>query len=77
MVLAKSMELLFRVVPPSLYLALAMTEAHEKKQRYDLMQSQGLDELGAALAVAQALDCKRGIEPATITFPSSPLENLA
>ncbi|RMV98441.1 conjugative transfer ATPase [Pseudomonas caricapapayae] len=76
-VLAKSMELLFRVVPPSLYLALAMTEAHEKKQRYDLMQSQGLDELGAALAVGQALDRKRGIEPATITFPSSPLENLA
>ncbi|WP_081051710.1 conjugative transfer ATPase, partial [Pseudomonas syringae group genomosp. 3] len=38
-VLSKSMEVLFRAVPPSLLLALAMTEPEEKKQRYDLMQS--------------------------------------
>ncbi|MFA0999444.1 conjugative transfer ATPase, partial [Pseudomonas syringae] len=76
-VLSKSMEVLFRAVPPSLLLALAMTEPEEKKQRYDLMQSLGVDELGAAMAIAHDLDRIRGIEPATITFPSSPLENLA
>ncbi|WP_257111673.1 conjugative transfer ATPase [Pseudomonas ficuserectae] len=76
-VLSKSMEVLFRAVPPSLLLALAMTEPEEKKQRYDLMQSLGVDELGAAMAIAHDLDRLRGIEPTTITFPSSPLENLA
>ncbi len=77
-VLSKSMEVLFRAVPPSLYLALAMTEPEEKKQRYDLMQSLGVDELGAALEVAADLDRKRGIEPLDITFPTpNALENLA
>ena len=77
-VLSKSMEVLFRAVPPSLYLALAMTEPEEKKQRYDLMQSMGVDELGAALEVAADLDRKRGIEPLKITFPTPhALENLA
>ncbi|MEA1760360.1 conjugative transfer ATPase [Pseudomonas syringae pv. tomato] len=77
-VLSKSMEVLFRAVPPSLYLALAMTEPEEKKQRYDLMQSMGVNELGAALAVAADLDRKRGIEPLNITFPTpNALENLA
>jgi hypothetical protein len=74
--MSKSMEVLFRAVPPSLYLALAMTEPEEKKQRYDLMQSLGVDELGAALGVAEDLDRKRGIEPPKLTFPT-PLENLA
>ena len=68
-VLSKSMEMLFRVVPPSLYLALAMTEPEEKKQRFDIMQAKGCDELAAALEVAADLDRKRGIEPHTITFP--------
>lgn len=77
-VLSKSMEVLFRAVPPSLYLALAMTEPEEKKQRYDLMQSLGIDELDAALEVAADLDRKRGIEPLNITFPTlTALENLA
>ncbi|MEQ4182205.1 MULTISPECIES: conjugative transfer ATPase [Pseudomonas syringae group genomosp. 2] len=77
-VLSKSMEVLFRAVPPSLYLALAMTEPEEKKQRYDLMQSMGVDELGAALEVAADLDRKRGIDPLNITFPTPrALENLA
>lgn len=77
-VLSKSMEVLFRAVPPSLYLALAMTEPEEKKQRYDLMQSLKVDELGAALEVAADLDRKRGIEPLAITFPTpSTLETLA
>ncbi|MFJ5299194.1 conjugative transfer ATPase [Pseudomonas sp. NPDC088368] len=76
-VLSKSMEVLFRAVPPSLYLALAMTEPEEKKHRYDLMQSLAVDELGAALEVAADLDRKRGIEPAKLTFPRNKLENQA
>lgn len=44
--LAKGKEYLFRVVPPSLYLALAMTENEEKNQRYSIMQATGCDELG-------------------------------
>ncbi|MEE5094929.1 conjugative transfer ATPase [Pseudomonas alliivorans] len=77
-VLSKSMEVLFRAVPPSLYLALAMTEPEEKKQRYDLMQSMAVDELEAALEVAADLDRKRGIEPLKINFPTPhALENLA
>lgn len=77
-VLSKSMEVLFRAVPPSLYLALAMTEPEEKKQRYDLMQSLAGDELEAALEVAADLDRKRGIEPLKINFPTPhALENLA
>lgn len=77
-VLSKSMEVLFRAVPPSLYLALAMTEPEEKKQRYDLMQSLAIDELEAALEVAADLDRKRGIEPLKINFPTPrALENLA
>jgi conjugative transfer ATPase len=77
-VLSKSMEMLFRVVPPSLYLALAMTEPEEKKQRFDIMQAKGCDELAAALEVAADLDRKRGIEPHTITFPkqSTAVERL-
>ena len=67
--LSKSMEVLFRAVPPSLYLALAMTESEEKKERYDIMQSQGLSELDAAIQIAARIDCLRGIEPHVITFP--------
>ncbi|KTT49720.1 conjugal transfer protein [Pseudomonas oryzihabitans] len=62
-VLSKSMEVLFRAVPPSLYLALAMTESEEKAQRGQLMREHGVDELGAALMIAEDLDRKRGIEP--------------
>jgi hypothetical protein len=68
-VLSKSMEMLFRVVPPSLYLALAMTEPEEKKQRYDIMQATSCNELDAAIEVAATLDRYRGIEPHIITFP--------
>ena len=66
--LSKSMEVLFRAVPPSLYLALAMTESEEKKERYDIMQSQGVSELDAAIQVAARIDRLRGIEPHVITF---------
>ena len=68
-VLSKSMEMLFRAVPPSVYLALAMTEPEEKKQRFDIMQAKGCSELDAAIEVAATLDRYRGIEPHIITFP--------
>ena len=57
------MELLFRAVPPSLYLALAMTEPEEKAERFQLMQQHGISELEAALRVAEQIDRARGIEP--------------
>lgn len=60
-VLAKNMETLFRAVPPSLYLALAMTEPEEKAQRWQLMQTQNLSELDAARQIAAALDRLRGL----------------
>lgn len=61
-VLSKSMEMLFRAVPPSLHLALAMTEPEEKKQRFDIMQAKGCSELEAAIETASALDHQRGID---------------
>lgn len=60
-ILSRSMELLFRVVPPSLYLALAMTEPEEKNERYQLMQQYGINELEAAIRVAERIDHARGI----------------
>ena len=60
-VLSKSMEVLFRAVPPSLYLALAMTEPEEKNERYQLMQKHGISELDAAILVAEKMDKHRGI----------------
>lgn len=68
-VLSKSMETLFRAVPPSLYLALAMTEPEEKAERAQLMEELGTDELEAALAVAARLDRLRGIEPYPFKLP--------
>jgi|TARA_R110001583_G_scaffold195491_2_gene374224 conjugative transfer ATPase len=62
-ILSKSMELLFRAVPPSLYLAMAMTEPEEKAERYQLMQAHGISELDAALRVAKKIDEARGIAP--------------
>ena len=62
-ILSKSMEVLFRAVPPSLYLAMAMTEPEEKHQRHQLMQAHGISELEAAFEVAAQLDRCRGIEP--------------
>ncbi|WP_245853353.1 conjugative transfer ATPase [Pasteurella oralis] len=60
-VLASKMEALFRVVPPSLYLALAMTEPEEKAERSQLMQEFGISELDAAIKVAENIDKARGI----------------
>ncbi|MDP8185323.1 conjugative transfer ATPase [Phocoenobacter skyensis] len=60
-VLTTNMEALFRVVPPSLYLALGMTEKHEKAERKQIMAEQNCSELNAALFVAQKIDKARGI----------------
>ena len=56
MVLSKKLEALFRVVPPSLFLALAMTEAEEKAERWKLMQEHGYSELEAAMRVANRIE---------------------
>jgi conjugative transfer ATPase len=73
-ILSKSMEVLFRAVPPSLYLALAMTEPEEKVERHELMKRHGISELDAALRVAENIDRARGIEPLT---PIAPLSGIA
>ncbi|MFL9883187.1 conjugative transfer ATPase [Paraburkholderia agricolaris] len=62
-ILSRSIEVLFRVVPPSLYLALAMTEPEEKNERYKLMQQYQCSELDAAIRIAGRIDRARGIEP--------------
>ena len=62
-VLASKIEALFRVVPPGLYLALGMTEKHEKAERAQLMREHGISELDAAIRVARELDRKRGLVP--------------
>ncbi|HZF84440.1 MAG TPA: conjugative transfer ATPase, partial [Burkholderiaceae bacterium] len=62
-ILSRSMELLFRAVPPSLYLALAQTEPEEKAARYQLMQQYGISELDAAFRIAENIDRARGITP--------------
>lgn len=60
-VLASRIEALFRAVPPSLYLALGMTEKDEKAARRALMVEYGISELDAAKRVAHQLDIARGI----------------
>jgi conjugative transfer ATPase len=69
-ILSKSMEVLFRAVPPSLYLALAQTEPEEKAERFQLMQQYGIGELDAAFKVAEKIDHARGIEPLSLVLPS-------
>lgn len=60
-VLASRIEALFRAVPPSLYLALGMTEKEEKAARRELMIKHDISELEAAKRVARKLDAGRGI----------------
>ena len=59
--LAKNLDVLFRAIPPSLILALAMTEKHEKAERLALMESDGISEVEAAQRVAASIDVARGI----------------
>ncbi|MGU1062178.1 conjugative transfer ATPase [Pseudomonas aeruginosa] len=68
--LSRSMELLFRVVPPSLFLALAQTEPEEKAARYQLMQRHGISELDAALMITEEIDRTRGITPLPLDWNS-------
>lgn len=60
-VLSTRLEALFRVVPPSLYLALAGTEGDEKAERDQVMRELNCSELDAAIEIARRLDEKRGI----------------
>jgi hypothetical protein len=60
-ILSKKVETLFRAVPPSLYLALAMTEPGEKAQRWQEMQVMRCTELAAAIRIALRIDEARGI----------------
>lgn len=62
-VLSKNIETLFRIVPPSLYLALAMTEPEEKAERWRLMQAHHCSELETAFRMAERIDETRGIGP--------------
>jgi len=71
-ILSKSMEVLFRAVPPSLYLTLAQTEPEEKAERYQLMKKYGISELEAAFKVAAKIDRARGIEPLAFDDGSKP-----
>ncbi|MBN2872820.1 MAG: hypothetical protein JXJ30_07910, partial [Halothiobacillaceae bacterium] len=57
--LTDEMAALFRVVPPALALALAMTEKEEKAARRALMRKHGCDELTAALRMAEQIAEKR------------------
>ena len=68
-ILSKSMEVLFRAVPPSLFLALAQTEPEEKAERYQFMQQYGISELEAAFKVAEKIDQARGIESPALDLP--------
>ncbi|WP_233208849.1 conjugative transfer ATPase [Zhongshania marina] len=60
-ILSEKVEALFRSVPPSIYLSLAMTEKHEKAERMDYMRKFGISEVEAAEHVANMLDYYRGI----------------
>ncbi|USD58516.1 conjugative transfer ATPase [Vibrio sp. SCSIO 43155] len=51
---------LFRSCPPSLFLALAMTEGHEKAERAQFMDEMSCDEATAAYYVARKIDKARG-----------------
>ncbi|HCM5830637.1 conjugative transfer ATPase [Klebsiella pneumoniae] len=62
-ILSRKLEVLFRAVPPSLYLALAQTEPEEKAERYRLMQQFGISELDAAVRMADMIDQARGLPP--------------
>jgi len=68
-VLADNIEALFRNVPPSLYLALAGTEASEKAERAEIMKEFAITEVEAAEYIAAKIDHGRGIG----TAPKAPI----
>ncbi|WP_353980899.1 conjugative transfer ATPase [Salinicola endophyticus] len=59
-VLASTVESLFRVVQPSLYLALSGTEGDEKSARRNIMLEKRCSELDAAIHIAKQMDAARG-----------------
>ncbi len=61
--MSRNQDFLFRAVPPSLFLALAMTEGEEKRERMILMEEHNCSELEAAFHVAEQIDRARGIQP--------------
>lgn len=60
-VLSRKVQALFRAVPPSLYLALGMTEKEEKAERRAIMDEFNCTELEAVYHVARRLDESRGL----------------
>ena len=60
-VMSEVTESIFRNVPPSLMLALAQTEKHEKARRRALMTQHHISEVEAAILVAKEIDVARGI----------------
>ncbi|NQZ49360.1 MAG: conjugative transfer ATPase [Moritella sp.] len=62
MILSNSLpEMLFRTIPPSLILALALNEKDEKADRAVLMRNHKITEVQAAYMIAEELDRLRGI----------------
>ncbi|HEX7635292.1 MAG TPA: conjugative transfer ATPase [Noviherbaspirillum sp.] len=59
-ILSKTVQVLFRNVPPALPIALAMTEKHEKAERRKIMKELGVTELGAAQEIARRIALRRG-----------------
>ncbi|CAH6334129.1 conjugative transfer ATPase [Pantoea agglomerans] len=60
-ILSRKVQALFRAVPPSLYLALGMTEKEEKAERRAIMDEFNCTELEAVYHVARRLDESRGL----------------
>ena len=61
-VMSRTLETLFRAVPPSMLLALVQTERHEKARRAELQREHGLEtEIEAVYLVAAEIDEARGI----------------
>lgn len=60
-VMSAASENLIRIVPPSLILALAQTEKHEKAARMALMDKHGVSKLEAAMMIGREIDKARGI----------------
>lgn len=59
--LSKKVKSLLRLVPPPLVLAFSQTEKDEKAHRAQLMDELNLNELEAALKVAEEIEQKRGL----------------
>ncbi|WP_434339404.1 conjugative transfer ATPase [Motilimonas cestriensis] len=60
-IISGKIEQLFRSVPPSLFLALAMTEGYEKADRAKLMEEHDISEVDAALMIADQINEARGL----------------